>query len=676
MIILTRLLPHPCQGSYISRVHSIRQKIPAYGVLLTSLLASPGQASSHLEEMGLDQLMQIKVTGASKYEQKQSQVAASVSILTQADIKAYGWRTLNEALASLPGLYNTYDRQYHFLGTRGLNPPGDFNSRILVAINGNRINDAVYDQGPTGRDLPIDINLIERIEFIPGPGSAVYGQNAMLGVVNIITRNGSGINGVELSTSYQTPESAFQERITWGKKFSNGTDAMISFSGLQSQGRNHFMDFGSSGISGTARHMDGEDVKQAAAKITRGPLSFDFNYGNRFKQDPTAGYLSDPLFQPPVSVRDTRLNTQIQYNDNFANDSLNVMGRLFLGQYQYKQPAHYNGIKTLSTGLGDWHGAELRLLSTALTNHKLMLGFEYQFNTHITQTFQDSGDPANNVAVHSSVLRTGVYAQDEWQIIDTLLLTAGLRYDYNQWNGHRLSPRGAAIWQPADKITLKALYGRAQRAPNSFERDYSDRVSQISNPMLHGENIDTFELVGDYRIQPDMNLRGTLYQWYLHHLIIQENLSSGLLQFQQSATKITSRGLELSADKSWDWGGRLRSSFTLQDAERTGSRLSNSPLYMAKLNFSIPIHLLGMRVSYEMQYNSKRKNTDGSSTDGYVISNLNLTGNVKWVKGLEASLALYNLAGENYYYPVSDIHWQNSILQDGRSIRFKLDYRY
>lgn len=264
--------------------------------------------------------------------------------------------TLSDALASLPGLYSTYDRQYHFLGARGLSLPGDFNSRVLVTINGNRINDATYDQGPTGRDFPLDINMIERIEFIPGPGSAVYGQNAMLGVINIITRSGSGVNGVELSTSYQIPESTIQERITWGKKFNNDINAVLSFSGLQSRGKDRFLDFGNSGISGIAHNLDGEDVKQAFAQVTRGPLSFDFIYGNRFKEDPTAPYFSDPLVHPPTSVRDTRLNTQIQYNDNFANDSLNVMGRLFLGRYRYDQPAYYNGIKTLSTGPSDWHG--------------------------------------------------------------------------------------------------------------------------------------------------------------------------------------------------------------------------------------------------------------------------------------------------------------------------------
>ena len=113
--------------------------------------------------------------GASRYGQKQQQVAAAVSVIIRKDIRTYGWRTLNEALASLPGIYGTYD----YLGVRGLSLPGDFNTRALITINGNRINDATYDQGPTGRDFPLDIDLIERIEFIPEPGSAVYGQNAM-----------------------------------------------------------------------------------------------------------------------------------------------------------------------------------------------------------------------------------------------------------------------------------------------------------------------------------------------------------------------------------------------------------------------------------------------------------------------------------------------------------------
>lgn len=634
-------------------------------------------AATDLEQMSLEQLMHINIVGASKYEQKQQQVAAAVSIITRKDIRTYGWRTLNQALASLPGIHPTYDYQYEYLGTRGLGLPGDFNSRILITINGNRINDATYDQGPTGRDFPLDIDLIERIEFIPGPGSAVYGQNAMLGVVNIVTRKGADINGAELSASYQTAEIMPQERVTLGKQFANGTDALLSFSGLQSRGADHFLEFGDSGIASIAHRLDGENVKQMFARASHGPLSFDFVYGNRRKDDPTGMFFSDPLVAGQFQ-RDRRLNTQIQYNDYFLNDTLNVMGRLFLGQYRYDNPMLYGGEKTLSTGPSDWHGAELRLLSTALTDHKLMVGFEYQNNTSITQTFQNFANPDENARVKSSMMRLGVYLQDEWRITDTLSATVGLRYDHNHWIGSRLSPRGALIWQATPKTTLKALYGRAHRSPNSYERDYGDGISQIANPGLRSEFIDTAELVADYLAQPTLNLRASVYAWDMYNLIaLGIDPLSGLSQYQQTSKKMLARGAELSLDKTWDRGARLRGSFGIQNADQHHEHLPNSPYYLGKLNVSMPIPLItGLRAGYELQYYGKRKTLDGSNTDDSVISNLNLVTNIPQVKGLEASLSIYNLFNEHYLHPAADTNWQNTFLQPGRTVRFRLDYRF
>ncbi|PTQ77226.1 iron complex outermembrane receptor protein [Nitrosomonas oligotropha] len=637
----------------------------------------PALATTNLEQMSLGELMNINVIGASKYEQKQQQAAAAVSIITRKDIRTYGWRTLNQALASLPGIHATYDYQYEYLGTRGFGLPGDFNTRVLITINGNRINDATYDQGPTGRDFPLDIDLIERIEFIPGPGSAVYGQNAMLGVVNIVTRKGADIKGAELSASYQTAEVMPQERVTLGKQFDNGTDALISFSGLQSRGADRFFEFGDSGVSGIAHRLDGENVKQMFARASHGPLSFDFIYGNRHKGDPAGMFLTDPLTRG-ASVIDRRLNTQIQYNDNFLNDTLNVLGRAFLGRYSYEQPGFYSGEKTLSTGPSDWHGVELRLLSTAFADHKLMAGFEYQNNTNITQTFQNFDNPDENFRIKSSVMRFGVYLQDEWRITDTLSATVGLRYDHNHWIGSRLSPRGALIWQATPKATFKALYGRAHRSPNSYERDYGDGISQVANPGLHSEFIDTAELVADYLAQPTLNLRANVYAWDMYHLIaLGIDPLSGLSQYQQNSKKVVARGAELSLDKTWDWGARLRGSFGIQNAEQENSHLPNSPYYLGKLNFSLPIPLItGLRAGSELQYYGKRKTLDGSNTDSYVLANLNLVTNVPQVKGLEASLSIYNLFNENYLHPAADTNWQNTFWQPGRTVRFRLDYRF
>ncbi len=637
----------------------------------------PAFASKNLEQLSLEELMNIRIVGASKYEQKQQHVAAAVSIITRKDIRTYGWRTLNEALSSLPGIHATYDYQYEYLGTRGLGLPGDFNTRVLITINGNRINNATYDQGPTGRDFPLDIDLIERIEFIPGPGSAVYGQNAMLGVVNIVTRNGSDVKGVELSASYQTAETMPQERITLGKKFDNGTDALISFSGLQSRGANHLFDFGDSGVSGVAHRLDGENVKQLFARATHGPFAFDFIYSNRRKDDPTGMFFSDPLVAGQYQ-RDQYLNTQVQYNDNFANNTLNVLGRLFLGQYRYDNPLVYSGEKNHFTGPSDWHGAELRFLSTALTDHTLMLGVEYQYNTRIKQTFQNFANPIDDIALRDSVVRVGVYAQDEWRITDTLSATVGLRYDHNDWIGSRLSPRGALIWQATPKTTFKALYGRAHRAPNSYERNYNDGVSQVANPGLHSEAVDTAELVADYQPLPNMNLRATVYAWDMYNLIsLGTDPVSGFSQYQQLSGKVRARGGELSLDKTWDWGARLRGSFGIQNAEQQHAQLPNAPYYLGKLNFSIPIPLIrGLRAGYELQYYGKRKTLDGTNTGNYVLSNLNLVTDVQWVKGLEASLSFYNLFNEHYQHPASDTNWQNSLMQPGRTVRLRLDYRF
>src|SRR5690606_3231206 len=167
---------------------------------------------------------------------------------------------------------------------------------------------------------------------------------------------------------------------------------------------------------------------------------------------------------------------------------------------------------------------------------------------------------------------------------------------------------------------------RAHRAPNSYERDFADGISQIANPHLNSETIDTVELIADYRITESMNLRTALYRWNMRNLIVfRDNPEQEKLPFfQQSDVDVIARGVEFSADKTWSWGGRLRASFALQDDKFAQSRLVNSPQYLSKLNFTTPLPFAGLRLGYELQYNSKRKTLDDTHVGGYVLSNLNL----------------------------------------------------
>lgn len=83
----------------------------------------------------------------------------------------------------------------------------------MLTIDGNRINDPIYDTGPFGNSFRLDMGLIERIEYIPGPGGAVHGQNAMFGVVNVVTRNGAGLDGGELAVAYQGPQASTEADV-------------------------------------------------------------------------------------------------------------------------------------------------------------------------------------------------------------------------------------------------------------------------------------------------------------------------------------------------------------------------------------------------------------------------------------------------------------------------------
>lgn len=71
----------------------------------------------------------------------------------------------------LPGVHTTYDREYSYVGTRGFGLPGDFNTRLLFTINGNRLNDDVYDFVLSGQAFPLDLEAVERIEHLPGPAA-------------------------------------------------------------------------------------------------------------------------------------------------------------------------------------------------------------------------------------------------------------------------------------------------------------------------------------------------------------------------------------------------------------------------------------------------------------------------------------------------------------------------
>lgn len=113
--------------------------------------AQTGQAAeADLDDLSLEQLLGVKVVSVSKFEQRGRDAPSAVQVISREEIQRHGWRTLTEALNTLPGLYASNDKAYDFQGARGFQIPGDYNTRFLLLVDGQRYNDNIYQSAMTG----------------------------------------------------------------------------------------------------------------------------------------------------------------------------------------------------------------------------------------------------------------------------------------------------------------------------------------------------------------------------------------------------------------------------------------------------------------------------------------------------------------------------------------------
>lgn len=353
------------------------------GVALAAGFAvAQNQSDPDLLSLNIEDLARVKVYSASRHLEEIREAPSSVSIITAEDIRRYGWRTLGDALRSLRGFYTSCDRNYTFLGVRGLLRPGDFNSRVLLLLNGHRLNDNVYDSAQIGAEFPLDLDLIDHIEVVRGPGSSLFGANAVFGVINIITRQPSTRSEVEVSGDI----ASFLSRtglVTASGNFGRWS-ALLSGSLYRSAGPSQlfFPEFASPATNGGfADDLDGDRYAHLFSDLHYKNLRVQSLYSSRLKILPTAPYETN-FNDPGTRTTDSDAHFDVEYQHSLTSKT-DLDLRAFYNHYRYYGTYAYGGTNSpdrylnFDSSVADWSGLET-ILDHHMGRHHIILGATYQ----------------------------------------------------------------------------------------------------------------------------------------------------------------------------------------------------------------------------------------------------------------------------------------------------------
>ncbi len=670
------------------------------GLLLGGMGGYPASAG---EMAGAGEMLLFEdipsVFGASKYEQKMNEAPSSVSIITAQEIEKYGHRNLSDILRSVRSFYVSNDHTYEYVGVRGFGLPGDYNTRLLVLIDGHRVNENIYASFGADQDFLLDVDLIDRIEIIRGPSSSLYGTGAFFGVINIYTKRGRDYQGAQVSAAASSHDT-HQGRITYGNRFDNGVELLLSGTAYDSSGRDWYY----AALDDPATNngvADGQDMERSVhllMKAAYGDFVLNSALVRRDKDGPTAAWGTE--FNENMQLRDQSWYVDLFYEHVFDNQ-LTLSGRVSYNNYVYDgnypywwteediegyelalPEGIYDGIDVAE---GRWMLYELQAGRMLWEKHKVVVGAEYRDNIRQDQDYFDiDGYPdTQTLASSESDNVWALYIQDEIALSDKLILNIGVRHDEYDSFGNTTNPRVALIYNPFVDTSLKFLYGEAFRAPNVYESYYEDGWYQKGNPDLQPEEIETYEVVWEQNLADNLRSVVSLFYYEIDNIIRAEDANDD--NYDPEATifvnqeLVKAKGIELELEGKWRAvEGRI--SYTYQETEDddTGDILSNSPRNLFKFNLNVPLWEERLYSGLEIQYMSDRETPEGVKVDGFAVTNINLFSNSLFFENLSWTATIFNLFDKGYRDSNSTEHYYqpDGIEQDGRTFRLKLTYTF
>ena len=455
-----------------------------------------------------------QVFAASRYTQTIADTPASVSLVTQQDIQRYGYRTTFDVLMAQPGFYDA-SSQWPGIGFRGIALPGDFNSRGLVLVNGMPLYEPTYGNFFLEH---LDLASIDRIELVRGPGSALYGSGAVMGLINLITHNGHQRPGAAASFEAAS-NGSYKAYVSYGATTSSGQDLFLSASAISSQGSDVYLReydtpaYANGQYHGISAGNGSSDAYHLFGRLLNGDAWLQWMFVDGRKHDPLASY--GTVFNTDRLLLRER-QSALEAGSTFTLTSGAIAtARAYLidtqerGDYPYNNgvpqtPAMPTYINVSDLG-STQYGAEFRY-DRNFGPHRVLMGAEAKQVDARHQVGDQPGLARSGILTvdsHPAYSQYSLFAQGQYRLSPDSQVFLGARYDayrsFSKGVNSHLSPRLAYVRHFPGGGTGKLLYGEAYRAPTIYESLYQDgspRAETLwASPDLRPEITRTLEAV-------------------------------------------------------------------------------------------------------------------------------------------------------------------------------------
>jgi outer membrane receptor for ferrienterochelin and colicins len=488
------------------------------------LLCLPVFAQEAYQEEGEALFGDIKIESASKYSQSLNEIPATVTVVTSDTIEKMGFKTFADVLNFYSVSFATFsERRYEFAIERGLYEFDDYNTRLLILVDGHIMNEPSNNFAGLDRSTPVPLEIVDRIEIIYGPFGVLYGTSNLGGVINIVTKKTGSIPKFYSKVSYGSFNSI---EILTCTKFSTHIgslpfDGYFSASSYDSDGIKSGLPrtrlnpddawYGSLNWDYTPvyggsweKRTDFERAPSLFGKFTLGELTLTAFWGYRKKGEPYAPW-GDVYGENSNWVKDERSAVVASFTHHFT-PAFSLSSKVAYDDYSYFENDTYADNSFFPGSIGYfWQdsmktrriSAEVSGLWTLNRSNYIVGAYhrkEKLFEIVSDEPVSDSGQTFFERGGSLRQSASAFYTMGEWNTFNNSRLSASLNYVKHNFTKGELLYRASFIYPFSTKTVLKAVYGRGFRTPSYYEYAYHDSMSDLNNPLLKSEKSPALEL--------------------------------------------------------------------------------------------------------------------------------------------------------------------------------------